>query len=244
MPERIGVLGGTFDPVHRGHLEVARQVRETLGLDLVLLMPVAAPPHRPAPLTAPADRLALIRAAVEGEPGLEAGDLEVLRGGVSYTAETLRELAAAHPGAELFLLLGWDAARDFASWREPEAIAALARLVVFNRSGADMDAAGSPPAAAEVRRRATAAPATPAADPATSAASDLDPSHAAINRAGLPGSTILLEVDSPAVSATRLRAELASGGDGGGALPASVLRLLRERGLYSEAPRPPGTSVS
>jgi nicotinate-nucleotide adenylyltransferase len=220
VAERIGVLGGTFDPVHRGHLEAARQVRRQLGLDRVLLVPAANPPHRRGTVASAADRLAMVEAAVAGLSGLEASGVEVARGGVSYTVDTLRELAGLHPGAELFLLLGWDAARDLPTWREPDEVAALSHLVVFNRRGA----AGQAPTGG---------------DDSGAAGAGEPPSAEALIAAGLPAAAVVLHVDSPEVSATALRAELAAGGDGGDALPASVLRLIRERHLYSGTAQAP-----
>lgn len=132
----LGILGGTFDPIHNGHLAVARQAREQLGLESVLLVPSFQPPHREAPTAGPQDRLAMTRLAVQGQPGLEAADVEVRRGGVSYTVDTLRDLRLMRPESDLVLLLGYDAAREVADWHQPEALPGLARLAVFNRTGA------------------------------------------------------------------------------------------------------------
>jgi nicotinate-nucleotide adenylyltransferase len=133
---RLGLFGGTFDPVHQGHIEVAEACARTLALDPVLMIPSSQPPHRPPPRASAADRLAMIELAVKGREPLLASDIEVRRGGVSYTVDTVRELAGLHPGTELFLLLGWDAAAEFAGWHESEVITRLARVAVFNRSGA------------------------------------------------------------------------------------------------------------
>ena len=133
--KRLGVFGGTFDPVHRGHIEVAEACARALDLDPVLMIPSSQPPHRPAPRASAADRLAMVHLAVEGKKPLVASDIEVRRGGVSYTVDTVRELAGIHADAELFLLLGWDAAAEFADWHQAEVITGLARVAVFNRSG-------------------------------------------------------------------------------------------------------------
>jgi len=148
----IGLLGGTFDPVHLGHLAVARQVAAALALSSVYLVPSNRPPHRRAPAAPPADRLAMARIATADEAGIGVLDVELGRGGVSYTVDTLRELRDRWPGEALVLLLGWDAARLFSTWKEPQAIAELCALAVFNRAGesqpaaADLEAAGLPPA--------------------------------------------------------------------------------------------------
>jgi len=142
VPQRLGVFGGTFDPPHRGHLAVAVAARERLGLDRVLLV-VANDPWKKSPersVTPAADRLALVEALVRGAdgqalPGLVANDLEIRRGGASYTVTTLRELAEAHPGAEMFLIIGRDLVDEFASWHESKEIERLATIVVVDRPG-------------------------------------------------------------------------------------------------------------
>ncbi|MFN2465657.1 MAG: nicotinate (nicotinamide) nucleotide adenylyltransferase [Candidatus Dormibacteria bacterium] len=144
----IGLLGGTFDPVHLGHVEVARQARSLLGLDRVLLVPAFQPPHRPPPAAVPEDRLAMARLAVENEPGLVVDDIEIRRRGISYTVETLREVSRREPREDLVLLLGRDAALEFGSWRDGKAIAALATLAVVNRSGLEAGAGATLPAGA------------------------------------------------------------------------------------------------
>lgn len=132
---RIGILGGTFDPIHVGHLAAAKAAMECADLDRVIFIPSATPPHR-GPAEAGADqRLEMTRLAVAGEPGFEVSDLEVHRGGSSYTVDTLRELQAAHPGDRLFLILGWDAAQLFHTWREPAEIRRLASTIVVARPG-------------------------------------------------------------------------------------------------------------
>jgi len=135
---RIGVLGGTFDPVHVGHLVAAVNARSALHLDRVILM-VANIPWQKAgqrALTSAEDRHALVAAAVGDVEGLEAGRLEIDRGGVSYTAETLVELGEANPRASLFLIVGWDVAGELTTWERWEEVQLLATLVVVNRPGA------------------------------------------------------------------------------------------------------------
>src|SRR5580700_10893714 len=110
MPERIGVLGGTFDPIHVGHLVAAVNARHALGLDRVILMVANIPWQKMGDsAVSPADdRLAVVEAAGGDVAGLEAGRVEIDRGGESYTADTMKQLADDHPGAELFLIVGWD----------------------------------------------------------------------------------------------------------------------------------------
>lgn len=132
--ERLGVFGGTFDPVHVGHLVVAVNVRAALGLDRVLLV-VANQPWQKADrgVTAAEDRYALVAAAVDGRDGLEASRIEIDRGGRSYTAETLEALAAE--GRELFLVVGADVAGELSTWERPDAVRRLATVVVVDRPG-------------------------------------------------------------------------------------------------------------
>jgi nicotinate-nucleotide adenylyltransferase len=151
MSEKIGLVGGTFDPVHLGHVAVARAALECGRLDRVLLIPSARPPHR-RPAEAPAeDRYQMTRLAAAGLARVEVSDLELRRPGPSYTVDTLAELQGQHPDADLFLVLGWDAARDIRDWHQPEQVLARARLIVVNRPGLpeptadDLRAAGLDP---------------------------------------------------------------------------------------------------
>jgi nicotinate-nucleotide adenylyltransferase len=133
---KIGVLGGTFDPIHNAHLLLAEQAREQLDLNKVLLIP-AGDPWRKAfrQVVAAAHRLAMTQLAVKDDPGFVVDDCEVSRDGPTYTADTLRELHRLHAKDELFLLLGEDALADLPFWREPEAIAEEANIVVAPRGG-------------------------------------------------------------------------------------------------------------
>lgn len=138
MGERIGVFGGTFDPIHVGHLVAAVNAKAALALDRVVLV-VANVPWQKAgarAVTPAEDRLAVVAAAVGDVPGLEAGRQEIDRGGDSYTADTLAELAAAHPDAELYVVVGWDVAGELATWERIEEVQRLATLVIVNRPGA------------------------------------------------------------------------------------------------------------
>jgi nicotinate-nucleotide adenylyltransferase len=137
---RLGIFGGTFDPPHMGHLVVAQEVHFRLRLDRVLWVPAGIPPHkRDQPITPGTVRLELVRAAIAGDDRFEASDLEVRRGGVSYTVDTLRELRQARPEDELFLIVGADQLTELDSWREPDEIRRLATLVGFGREGEDPD---------------------------------------------------------------------------------------------------------
>ncbi len=136
-PPRVGVLGGTFDPVHVGHLVVAQEARFALGLDRVLLVVANDPWQKTAqaPVTPAEDRLAVVQAAVDGVEGVEACRIEIDRGGPSYTVDTLQELQAAEPGAELYLIVGADVVPSLPTWHRADELPALATLVVARRAG-------------------------------------------------------------------------------------------------------------
>lgn len=134
---RIGILGGSFNPPHMGHLVCASEAAAQLDLDRVLLTPVAAPPHKQIEDDpGPEQRLALCRLAVEGDERLGVCDLEVRRGGPSYTVDTLRELHERSPEDHLTFIVGGDIALGLPTWRDPETVLGLARLAVAERSGA------------------------------------------------------------------------------------------------------------
>ena len=132
---RIGILGGTFDPIHVGHLAAAHAAISCGNLDSVLFVPSATPPHREPAMADAEQRLEMTRLAIGGTREFEVSDIEVRRGGVSYTADTLRELHALHPDDHLFLILGWDAAQLFNSWHRPDEIRQLVSFVVVRRPG-------------------------------------------------------------------------------------------------------------
>jgi nicotinate-nucleotide adenylyltransferase len=134
---RLGVLGGTFDPIHIGHLVAAVNARPALALDTVLLVVANDPWQKSDRAVTPAvDRLAVVEAAVAGHDGLEASGMEIARGGESYTADTLEQLAAEEPGAQLFLIVGTDVAAELATWRRIDVARRLSTLVVVSRPGA------------------------------------------------------------------------------------------------------------
>ncbi len=139
---RIGILGGTFDPVHVGHLVAAVNTRYELGLDRVLLVVANQPWQKVGsrPVTPAEDRLALVEAAVRDCPGVEASSLEIERGGVSYTADTVAELAEREPGGELFLIIGADVAPMLGTWRRLDEVRRCVTLVIVNRPGTRLDA--------------------------------------------------------------------------------------------------------
>ena len=137
VPSRIGLFGGTFDPPHVGHLVTAVNVRHALKLDVVVLMVANVPwqKERSRRITPAEDRFALVQAAVADVDGLVAGRTEIDRGGASYTADTLRTLGVEYPNADLFTIVGDDAAAGFTTWDRYEEVAERSALVVVDRPG-------------------------------------------------------------------------------------------------------------
>jgi len=136
LTERIGVFGGSFDPIHNGHLAAAQDVLESLELSRVLFMPTGVPPHKQSDGQTPAGlRLRMVRAGVERDQRFEVSDLELRRNGPSYTVQTLRELREQRPESELHLIMGADQWASFGGWKDPGEIARIARIVVMTREG-------------------------------------------------------------------------------------------------------------
>ena len=135
---RIGVLGGTFNPPHLGHLLCAQEAYVQLALDVVMLIPARTPPHKPVEEEPGVEhRLELCRRAARDDERLEVSDLEMSRPGPSYTVDTLSLLHSKAPDNDLFLIVGGDIAAGFADWHEPERVLSLATLAVAKRSGTD-----------------------------------------------------------------------------------------------------------
>ena len=155
MAERLGLLGGTFDPPHLGHLHVAYAALEQLGCDRVVLIPARRQPLKAdAAITAPPHRFRMTQLLVQGDPRLSVDPIELEREGLSYAVDTVRAYRAAHPAAELLFLMGEDSAATLHRWREPEALAAMARLVVCTRGDASTALpAGTPPVERVTMRR-------------------------------------------------------------------------------------------
>jgi nicotinate-nucleotide adenylyltransferase len=140
VPGSVGIFGGTFDPIHHGHLLIAEEAREALGLERVLFVPAAAPPHKPSrPITPAEHRLAMVEAAIAGNPAFECSRVELERPGPSYTVDTLERIRHAVPGlaGDPWFILSSEALAEFPAWHEPDRILALARLAVVPRGGHD-----------------------------------------------------------------------------------------------------------
>lgn len=227
---RTGILGGTFDPVHRGHLAVAAAARRGLGLDEVVLLPSRVPAHRAgAPGASPAHRLAMasLAAAAAGEP-FRASDLELTREGPSYTADTLRALQkSGHEAWQLYFLIGADAFAEIATWRDYPALLELAHFAVCSRSGWPAgDLPGRLPALADRMLPAAALRARP------------------VLGRGLPTRVFLLDVATPDVSSTEVRARARVGLPIVDLVPPEVAQYIATHGLYRGNPAAAGRGVS
>jgi len=138
---KIGILGGTFDPIHVGHLLIAETVRDAMALDTVLFIPAATPPHKRARVVADAEhRLEMVRLAIEGNPAFEVSDVELQRGGVSYSVETLERLKATMgPEAAFFFIIGADTVPELTTWKNLDTLLELCTIVVAARPGFRME---------------------------------------------------------------------------------------------------------
>ena len=227
---RTGVLGGTFDPIHLGHLSVARQAADALGLARVLLLPSRTPPHRPVdPSASMFHRFAMAALAASADPRLAASDLELGREGPTYTADTLRALRATGlEGWQIFFLTGADAFAEIATWREYPAVLDLAQFVVCSRAGV---AASSLPARLPgLAPRMIPVRAPGSEDPG------LHAGHAGLHRVpvvqGPETRVFLLDCATPDISSTDVRARARAGRPLAGLVPPEVDDHIRRHGLY------------
>jgi nicotinate-nucleotide adenylyltransferase len=221
MSGAIGILGGTFDPIHYGHLKPAAEVRNALRLDEVHLIPANVPPHRPAPVASADARLAMTVLGCAEFPGLVADDREILRPGPSYTVQTLQEIHDENPGRPLAMIVGSDAFAGIASWRRWEQLFTLAHFVVIDRPERPLVLDALDPALKiQCERRLTT-----------------DPMR--LSRQ-LAGAILRLAVTPQPISATALRAALAGGPEARerirGLLPAAVLAYIDRNQLYRSVP--------
>ncbi|MFC4159862.1 nicotinate-nucleotide adenylyltransferase [Chitinimonas lacunae] len=210
----IGIFGGTFDPIHYGHLRAAEEFGETLGLSEVRLIPTGAPPHRGGPVASPAHRLAMAQLAVEGNPRLKVDDREIRRDTLCYTIDTLHELRAELGETPLAWLIGADSFYRLSSWRRWRELFDLAMLAVACRPGFDLDAwrdHADPELLAEVLPRIQ-----PLTIPAT------------VER----GTIALLPTTPLALSATAIRQRLADHRSARYLAPAAVLDYAERHLLY------------
>jgi nicotinate-nucleotide adenylyltransferase len=209
----IGIFGGTFDPVHFGHLRAASEAREALELEDFRLLPAGSPPHREGVRASAEDRLRMLRLAVTGHDDLRIDDREVRREGPSYMVDTLGEIRQETPGAPIVLILGHDAAARLDSWHRWRALFDLAHIAIMTRPGAGP--APSAVLASEIEARQV-----PTAGDLWSTAA---------------GKVLPLPVTRLAISATDIRAQISSGRNPRFLLPRSVIEYVGRKGLYLDA---------
>lgn len=130
---KIGILGGTFNPPHIGHLILAEEAKDTFNLDKVFFIPTYLPPHKDVPLAKAEDRLEMVKLSIKDNKNFECLDIEVKRGGKSFTIDTLKELRKRYPRDDLFLIIGSDLAEDFTSWKDYKEIIKIAKVLVARR---------------------------------------------------------------------------------------------------------------
>jgi nicotinate-nucleotide adenylyltransferase len=213
---RLGVFGGTFDPIHVGHLDAAAAARQALSLDDVLFLPSHVPPHRSAdPRATMFHRFAMVALAVGDQPSSRASDVELRRTGTSYTFETL---AALHAGgwtpSQLFFILGTDAFAEIAQWREFDRVVHGTNIAVVGRTGTSLESA--------------------------LARTPLQPRVRSVDQAAEPSATTgvyLVEAATRDVSSTLIRAELTAGRSIAGLVPEAVERHIIKHGLYGAVDR-------
>lgn len=219
LPLRIGVFGGTFNPIHVCHLRIAARVQTLIPLDRVVFVPASVPPHKAKEDLAPAHhRLEMTRLAVAGWPGFEVDDLELKRPGPSFSADTMEEFRRRYPAAERYFLMGIEMFIDLATWRDPHRLLAACRVIVMARAGrrfaevAGLPWVGGTPA--EVLARFDAVPGE--------AALDLGPT----------ARVVLVKPEPCEISSTQIRRDLAAGRSVKKVLPGPVHSYILRQKLY------------
>jgi nicotinate-nucleotide adenylyltransferase len=213
----IGLLGGTFDPIHFGHLRLAQELADALGLTRVRLIPSGTPPHRNLPQVSGAHRLQMVRIAIAGNPVFEADDREIRREGISYSYDTLTELRDELGERPLCLLMGADAFAALATWHRWQELFDLAHVVIAHRPGfrlKELQAALPAPLRKIYLRRLAGAPGMPLAN---------------------AGSILTREITALDISATRIRAMLAQGSSPRYLVPDAVLEYIDHNHLYKDS---------
>ncbi|MES9833947.1 MAG: nicotinate-nucleotide adenylyltransferase [Candidatus Thiodiazotropha sp. L084R] len=205
----IGIFGGTFDPIHYGHLRTALDVMQAVGLEQIRFIPLHGPVHRNPPQASPGVRLQMVEAAISGQDGFVADDRELKRAGPSYTVDTLLDLREAFPDQTLCLLMGMDAFSGFPNWYKPDEILELAHLIVMRRPGEDQLSLASQNLLNK----------------------DQGPDISMVNQQSA-GVILLQTVTQLDISSTRIRSMLSQGNLPRYLLPEAVLELVVEQELY------------
>lgn len=206
----IGIFGGTFDPVHLGHLRAALEVCEQLGMEDFRWVPAGQPPHRKRPVSPPEHRLAMLELALAGQAAFRIDERELRREGPSYMVDTLSEIRSEHPSAPILLIIGQDSANALDGWHRWRDLFALAHLVIMRRS--DTPVAYAPDPGAEIEARAVDTPAALAG--------------------ATHGGVYSLPVTALAIASTDIRALVRAGRSPRYLTPDAVVRYIEAQGLY------------
>ncbi len=203
----IGIFGGTFDPIHFGHLRTALEIYEALQLSEVRFIPSFQPVHRKMPIASAEDRLNMVKLAIKNEPALKVDDCEIKRGGPSYMIDTLRSLEQKDPDAVFILILGIDALLKFPTWHRYEEILSMCSLVVAHRPLYQL--------------------------PQTGIVADLLKQHLSTQTPTKPGKIILYPVTALEISATYIRKQIANHKNPRFLLPQTVFKYIEQHGVYT-----------
>ncbi len=206
----VGIFGGTFDPVHHGHLEVAGEVGRKLRIDDFRMVPASDPPHREKPFASARHRLCMLKLAIEGQPELAIDEREIHRDGSSWMVVTLASLRAELPASPLLLVIGQDAANSFDEWYQWRRIFSLAHLLIMTRAGEPANY--SPHVQAELDKRFTHDPAE--------------------LRLAFGGRVAVVEVSRVDISSTAIRQKIRAGEKPVEWVPSRVLEYIERHGLY------------
>jgi nicotinate-nucleotide adenylyltransferase len=220
VPSRVGLLGGTFNPVHNGHLAIARQTRDALALERVVFIPTGDPPHKPHEALASArDRYEMVRLAIASDPFLSLSDVDVRRPGKSYSIDTVRLLQEQFgPQSQLYFLIGLDAFLEFPTWRDPETLLSLCSFVVLSRPGLSFQALSALPLIPRLPQASLV---------------DLDAGRSARLDVSVGSqSLICLRLPPSNVSASDIRTRLASGVPTVNLLPPAVESYILQHHIY------------
>jgi len=221
-PEAAGLLGGSFDPVHEGHLRIAEEARHLLGLSRTLLMPAASPPHKVRAMLSPTHhREAMLRLAIQGREGLEVATIELQTGRVCYTIDTLRRFRDGEPPCQVVFILGMDSLQQITTWRRWRELIAEFDLAVIERTedGAPLDRDLNPEVVA--RLVPLAAPSSPGVPLARL-------------HVGRGGRIFRLSIPPIPISSSAIRARVRAGLDPGNLVPPAVARYIHDAGLYRQ----------
>jgi len=202
--KRLGIFGGTFDPIHYGHLRLAEEVRKQLNLEKILFIPSYLPPHKLAMKVTDADQRAeMVALAIKGHPCFEPSRIEMRRKGISYTFETLAELKKIHPQTELYVMMGVDQLLEIETWKNPHSIFRLSKVVVMNRPGTAENGFG------EIRNL-----------------------FSKMGIRDWESKMIWMEVTPTDISSTMIRERVAKGKSISGLVPKAVEEYILNKGLY------------